>query len=1200
MKNFLSLAASCSVVLFLLASCQRDENEQFNRVGNSHVTFRAALDEEAETKTALSFKFVPSWENTDEAQIHLFETCDGGSAREASEVHMSLDPSYPETAHFQAEFPSQAGSSYRYTGVIASRESDAFYLPSTQYPATQGDGSFDPAADFLVARSNDFGSSQTDTEVDLFFSRPVALSRLAIMGVEGTRIDKVIIEAEDYLTGSVKYGDIDFGSGTASFTTSGTHASKTLTLVYDAQTNPLEIGPEGTMYAYFSVLPGTHAIKRIIVRTDSYSYTKSFETAKNIDFSLTEFKQVSLDMRSAIRENYQPLEVWNGETLVVSTTFPNTLPVSFANEEPVGLTVEGVQGGAEVSVSSDDTTVATAAYENGILTVTPAGGKGSTLIHVTAGAVEGYVEATVSFVVEVTNTFVWNLGEPSYASASADKVEWVYRGYSMVLTKGESKSAANSILGGDPSEGDQVYTHTRFYKNQVLTFTPRNGARILSVKMDATTSSYANKLRDSDWNNAQASSSKTIVTIVPYDPDQPFSVKIGEATRASSVTVEYAGGLAPENSHQITVVPAENGTILPIASEAEPGAQIQLSAVPDEGYYLVKWVVMAGGTEVEVDEDGSFLMPDADVTVSAVFDKQEIPEGAFVEVTDLNDVTAGDYVIAWIANSESSYYYLPSGNASGSNPPASAFGTGVVVADIANKTVITSTVAKSMVWTFVGNNTNGFTVTDGTYYLRSTDKAQGITIESTDGSQTWTIEKNDTKGLLMKGSDGSGRCLALFKGSTTDWRYYAASGSSYSGTLHLFKKNSGGEEPVNPDPVATAVVTTAAATNIDFTSATISGSFTGATGEISATGFEYGDDAVSLKNVVSATAIGGSFSASLVDLEEGSTYYYRAFADEYNASTDAVERRYGAIRSFKTKSSGGEDPVDPPTPQTGQGWLSNYEVPYVADMLLNGDGNPVSGIFETCGDSWVRYNTTNENVQIAVHTFVHPDSKQTVRNYITCYDGVRYAPMWTAHAMHKEMWPMNKLGRYDKWQEDPAITLPQQNGIDNYNTLRLAKGHFVASASRQTTTAQNSQTFYYTNQAPQYQDSFNSGVWSSLEGDIQTNAPVGRDTLYIVTGILYEGETPSYPAKNGLMVPNPSHFYKCLMYCSFDEGGNMTSAKGVAYLYTNESHPKMSYYDEEFVTTIDAVEQRAGFNFFPNVPEEYQTAAESSSVHPVW
>ena len=131
------------------------------------------------------------------------------------------------------------------------------------------------------------------------------------------------------------------------------------------------------------------------------------------------------------------------------------------------------------------------------------------------------------------------------------------------------------------------------------------------------------------------------------------------------------------------------------------------------------------------------------------------------------------------------------------------------------------------------------------------------------------------------------------------------------------------------------------------------------------------------------------------------------------------------------------------------------------------------------------------------------------------------------------------------------------------------------------------QTFYYTNQALQYQNGFNSGIWSQLEQDVSScrNGLKSNQRLFVVVGVLYEDSQTT----GG--VPVPSHFYKCLMLCTFN-GSTMTAASGCAYLFTNEAHTG-SY--SAGVTSIDAVEARAGFDFFAAVPASLQAAAESGS-----
>ena len=147
-----------------------------------------------------------------------------------------------------------------------------------------------------------------------------------------------------------------------------------------------------------------------------------------------------------------------------------------------------------------------------------------------------------------------------------------------------------------------------------------------------------------------------------------------------------------------------------------------------------------------------------------------------------DDVTAGTYVITW-----DNSYYLPSETTAASNP---AVGSGITVSN--NK--LSNTVTSAMQWTFTGNNTDGFTIshTSGSsYVLESTNAAQGISVKylAQASGVTWTASVDGTYGMLLRGSDGGTRNLAVYNSGS--WRYYAT-GANYTGTLRLYKYSSGG------------------------------------------------------------------------------------------------------------------------------------------------------------------------------------------------------------------------------------------------------------------------------------------------------------------------------------------------------------------------------------------------------------------------
>ena len=407
---------------------------------------------------------------------------------------------------------------------------------------------------------------------------------------------------------------------------------------------------------------------------------------------------------------------------------------------------------------------------------------------------------------------------------------------------------------------------------------------------------------------------------------------------------------------------------------------------------------------------------------------------------------------------------------------------------------------------------------------------------------------------------------------------------------------------IDPDAVSASVaLTTLEATGVTGASATLNASYSGLfpTNAVNV-GFYYGTSATDLDNSIyvndTFTATSGSISADIASLSENTTYYFRATMQVWDPASNSYKEFLGNVLSFTTRSgaSGGN---------SGLQWLGCYEMPYIDlenQQSYSDRGN------ETFGSTyWYNYKTNNSMQKVVTHTYAD-DNGKVVRNFTTLVDGDKRCPLWTAYVMHSDAYPDNSVGRIGSFNEntsyDPAIKKAWQSSgsTGDYSTANFARGHMCASNDRQATQNANKQTFYYTNQCPQKQDGFNSGVWSSLEGDIQNHTPSGRDTLYVVVGTLFEdGNTAS--SNDGGTVARPSHFYKLLMKCSFNTSGTMTAASGVAYLYTNVDHSndnnggKVYYYDSRYVTTIDAIEQRSGFDFFANVPEDFQEAAESQS-----
>ena len=117
-----------------------------------------------------------------------------------------------------------------------------------------------------------------------------------------------------------------------------------------------------------------------------------------------------------------------------------------------------------------------------------------------------------------------------------------------------------------------------------------------------------------------------------------FTVKAtnsaGSNTKELSITITKA---APAE-HTITVTTEGGGTASASSAKAVVGTEIRLTAKPDEGYRFKEWEVMSGNVTIK---DDKFTMPDSDVEVKAVFEKDApAPTEFIVTVTSGGNGTA--------------------------------------------------------------------------------------------------------------------------------------------------------------------------------------------------------------------------------------------------------------------------------------------------------------------------------------------------------------------------------------------------------------------------------------------------------------------------------------------------------------------------------------------------------------------------------
>lgn len=318
-----------------------------------------------------------------------------------------------------------------------------------------------------------------------------------------------------------------------------------------------------------------------------------------------------------------------------------------------------------------------------------------------------------------------------------------------------------------------------------------------------------------------------------------------------------------------------------------------------------------------------------------------------------------------------------------------------------------------------------------------------------------------------------------------------------------------------------------------------------------------------MNNTIRATApsygTDGSFSADLTGLTPGQTYYFRAYAVVNGTEDYAFDEKTVEASSYGTFAMPAAENVEP---AVDADWL---ELPGAAS----------SGSY-------------------IVTTYYGGSASDANRNYTHCYDKSAYTSLWTAYHLNSSH--MGSYGRPNSWSFSPDISQSFQVDLtsSSYNDS-YSRGHMIPNASRNGNKTMQEQTFYVTNSVPQIQDSFNGGIWANLEGALQS---MGKsEEIYIVTGVTFNkvGESKSIKyttAKDDTKsIPVPNYFYKVVLKVS-KSGSTVTSASTIGFWMEHRTYSD-SY--PNHAVSVDQIEQWTGFDFFVNLPDAVESAAEANA-----
>lgn len=157
----------------------------------------------------------------------------------------------------------------------------------------------------------------------------------------------------------------------------------------------------------------------------------------------------------------------------------------------------------------------------------------------------------------------------------------------------------------------------------------------------------------------------------------------------------------------------------------------------------------------------------------------------------------------------------------------------------------------------------------------------------------------------------------------------------------------------------------------------------------------------------------------------------------------------------------------------------------------------------------------------------------------------------------------------------------------DYKRSGYDRGHMIPAADQKWNEQAMDDCFVMANICPQDR-ALNSGAWNTLEDKCRLWAK--RDSaIIIVAGPIYDKSDKIFIGESKVRVP--SAFFKVII------SPYTNTPKGIAFIYPNMSSPGNM---QNYVMTIDQVEQITEIDFFYNLPDEIENKIESVSSFKEW
>lgn len=210
------------------------------------------------------------------------------------------------------------------------------------------------------------------------------------------------------------------------------------------------------------------------------------------------------------------------------------------------------------------------------------------------------------------------------------------------------------------------------------------------------------------------------------------------------------------------------------------------------------------------------------------------------------------------------------------------------------------------------------------------------------------------------------------------------------------------------------------------------------------------------------------------------------------------------------------------------------------------------------------------------------------RGYVLCHDDDTKVADWASYHLSAG-YLVPTVTRTDDFCADPDLSAGARSELSDYRGSGYDRGHLVPAGDMKRSHQVMSESFLLSNMVPQ-RPGFNRGIWRVLEEKVRMLATEKGD-LCVMTGPLYQDAMRQTIGENQVAVPD--HFYKILVVM---DGG--VPREAVAFIIPHVSLPTDEL--ENFIVTIDQVEELSGLDFLNELDDALENALEAESRLSVW